>query len=612
MGLKYTFFRIGYEIKKKIGVFAIKFPTKPLSERNIYVNNWKETRSFNGVFSTLNDMDFLKKEQSILGKLLDGNRHHFNWQWFGPNELNDWVTNPLTEKKYPMIHWSKINQMDPEIGDIKYVWERSKFFHFQIYVNSITKYNINDILTNGLNEMLDWIRSNPRNIGPNWCCSQEISLRLINWTIFIQKFKKILLENFEKELAIVLRSIEEQIIHVHKNINFSKIAVRNNHAFSECLGLFIIYTVFPFFDNAKKRAVFGYKNFINEVEFQIFSDGSDNQYSTNYFRNKLQLITLFIASSIDFKYEIPQVVVERATESLKFFYSVISSLNDVPNLGLNDGSLPFRFDENVLFRNYRHQIDTLSLALNNTLKSSGNDYEIFFKGIKNDLVPISKEPLKKTGLIEYRGAGYIVINEGAINLLVRAGNYNSRPGQSDNMHVDLWFKGCNLLCDSGSYSYNTSNKDMTSYFLSTKSNNTVTVNDSDHMEKGANFIWTSIVEYHEINCQTIAGDYKINIVMEAYKYYPKPLMLQRTIILSVANNELIVEDRILNADENQHLQLKQHWHSPIDCKDKIKINSNADLVKNKGHVSLFYGKLDPVIRFDCVSSNNTVKTSFRF
>ena len=40
-----------------------------------------------------------------------------------------------------------------------------------------------------LNEIIDWIDKNPVNCGPNWKCSQEISLRVMNWVFAIYFYK---------------------------------------------------------------------------------------------------------------------------------------------------------------------------------------------------------------------------------------------------------------------------------------------------------------------------------------------------------------------------------------------------------------------------------------
>ena len=51
----------------------------------------------------------------------------FDSRWVDFQGKNKWIQNPVTLDKYPMHHWSKINQMNPELGDIKLIWEASKF-----------------------------------------------------------------------------------------------------------------------------------------------------------------------------------------------------------------------------------------------------------------------------------------------------------------------------------------------------------------------------------------------------------------------------------------------------------------------------------------------------
>ena len=37
--------------------------------------------------------------------------------------------------------------------------------------------------------------------------------------------------------------------------------------------------------------------------------------------------------------------------------------------------------------------------------------------------------------------------------MVRCHRYRDRQGQCDTLHVDLWWRGRNVLCDAGSYQY---------------------------------------------------------------------------------------------------------------------------------------------------------------
>src|SRR5690606_31623240 len=115
-------------------------------------------------------------------------------------------------------------------------------------------------------------------------------IRLLNWSfaLFFYKNSKFLDDNV---FAKILASINLQLNHIYNNIFFSKIAVRNNHAVTETLALYLIPLYFPFFPNGKKFKMKGKRWFEKEVAHQLFDDGSDSQYSFNYHRVKVQLFS---------------------------------------------------------------------------------------------------------------------------------------------------------------------------------------------------------------------------------------------------------------------------------------------------------------------------------
>lgn len=62
---------------------------------------------------------------------------------------------------------------------------------------------------------------------------------------------------------------------------------------------------------------------------------------------------------------------------------------------------------------------------------------------------------------------------------IRCGAYKDRPFQADNLHIDIWVNGENIMRDAGSYLYNTDEK-WVRYFATT-SHNTVMLGDYDQM-----------------------------------------------------------------------------------------------------------------------------------
>ena len=57
------------------------------------------------------------------------------------------------------------------------------------------------------------------------------------------------------------------------------------------------------------------------------------------------------------------------------------------------------------------------------------------------------------------------------------------------LHVDLFFRGVNLLRDGGSYFYYHADPRWGHYFHSTAAHNTVQIGDGDQMTKGPRFLW---------------------------------------------------------------------------------------------------------------------------
>jgi hypothetical protein len=81
-----------------------------------------------------------------------------------------------------------------------------------------------------------------------------------------------------------------------------------------------------------------------------------------------------------------------------------------------------------------------------------NDWYGSSKFRSNDIIhyPLS--------IIHYPTGGYSITHDHDTLTFVRCGAYKDRPFQADNLHLDIWVNGQNLLRDAGSYKYNTDDK----------------------------------------------------------------------------------------------------------------------------------------------------------
>ena len=484
MGFKYIIFRIFFIIKSKLGWMKKIFPVNPKVNEFIVLSDWR--KNLPPFYFYGKKINGLKKKptkeiEENFNKISNNTFLFFNNNYIDLGKDFDWITNPITKYKYDISkHWSEIEDISRIAGDIKYVWEKARF----TFLYDVIRYDYHfqkDQSKFVFNEIIDFINKNPINQGPNYKCSQEISLRLLNWTFALYFYKDSKTLNnliFNK----IINSIYWQIHHVYHNINFSRISVRNNHALTETLLLYIAGKLFPFFPNIERWSKKGKLWFENEVEYQIYPDGTFLQFSMNYNRVVVQLLTWALQISKLNKDFFKKIIYDRAEKTLKFLDTCTDHCSGkLPNYGANDGALFFKLTDSI-FRDYRPQLDDLRAVLyGHTFYNSSSP---FWYGIQ----PKNVNSQKINNLNCFDNGGYYIIQDGGTKTFIRCGKYKDRPSQADNLHIDIWVDGVNYFRDSGTYKYNTT-EEYLNYFNGTSSHNTVSVDNKNQMLKGKRFIW---------------------------------------------------------------------------------------------------------------------------
>ena len=93
----------------------------------------------------------------------------------------DWLTSPLNGRVFENANrpfWD-IADFDSNVGDIKQIWELSRFGWVLDFALAAGKGNTSEL--NRLNMWLeDWLNHNPPYQGPNWKCGQEASIRVLH------------------------------------------------------------------------------------------------------------------------------------------------------------------------------------------------------------------------------------------------------------------------------------------------------------------------------------------------------------------------------------------------------------------------------------------------
>jgi len=607
MGWRYVIFRSGFEFKKRTGLLKKRFPVNPELKSFYRLNTWKASaQPF--FFASKKELQFkfpLSEELSTAYQKLSA----FDYTFFSSLEFKlgdkfDWVTNPENGFRYnDNAHWIDINDYSQEAGDIKFVWEPSRFSNIYTFIR-FEQYSGVDCSKQVFAQIEDWISKNDINRGPNFKCSQEISLRILNWTFAIYYYKDSpnLTESlFEK----IQHYIYWQTHHVYNNINFSRIAVRNNHAITETLLLYISGTLFPGFPESAKWKKDGKRWFEEEIAYQIYEDGTFLQFSMNYHRVVIQLLTWAIRLSELNGDKFNTTVYERARKSLLFLTNCLDEKSGwLPNYGANDGALFFKLNDNH-YRDYRPQLEALSTVLGLTWQYGAFE-DVYWYGLKPINHPEAVDITKGASVFN-KGGYYLFRQENSLSF-IRCGNHHDRPSQADNLHLDIWYKGINLLHDAGSYKYNTDEKTIR-YFMGTRSHNTVMLDDYDQMQKGPRFIWYQWSQCEDIKTEENEDTFIFEGTIRAFQHISKNITHTRKVVIYKNKPVWEINDTINGKPEG--IKLNQLWHT---CYPEM-LNFEASAAGEKvipnlheGYYSAFYGKKEVCTELVFSNDGNSLKT----
>jgi hypothetical protein len=610
MGWKYVLFRLRFEWMRKTGMLRKRFPESPAPLQ------YPEWRSFSSsllwVWGAKEDLKFPRNPKQELEEkalnILQGKITLFNsfdHIFSGPES---WIIHPETGYRYDIRqHWTQIPDISPVAGDIKYVWEKSRF----TYLHTIMRYDFHFGLDHSewvMQEIESWMGMNPINCGPNFRCSQEISLRCFNWIgalSFYRNSPAVTEERWQK----IAHFLYWQLHHVWENIQFSRIAVRNNHAITECLALYISGLIFPDLPDTRKWKEKGKSWFEEEIQYQIYPDGSYIQHSMNYHRVMVQLLTLGIrmAEISGEKFSTP--VYKRAAKALDFLRFCQDPVSGkVPNYGANDGALFFQFTHQD-FRQYSSQINALEAALYGHLAGREEIEEAGWFGFAAH--PHLPEENDGTGALHiFSAGGYASVKEKECLTFFRCGRHKDRPSQADNLHLDLWFRGENLFVDGGTFKYNTQESDI-QYFFGSRSHNVVMLDGENQMLKGPRFVWLYWSQALGLSAVEEDSGWVVSGKALVFAQTGHCIVHHRTIRKVRDKPIWQIEDRIEGKFESR---LELIWHPSAFALAhfnlEVKDGSGRLLNPNEeaGFVSEYYGRKEP-LPFRVYESDNPVFTT---
>ena len=417
-------------------------------------------------------------------KILQGYLPYYCHHWRQVGNPPNWFLNPFNGKEYPNVttHWTRLSEFHPEVGDIKNIWNASRFNWVLIVSSAYTLTGEEKYLSKLNSWVNNWIEKNPGYFGPNWKCGQETSLRALNTFLAFE-----ILDIIEP-LPGFIDFIKVHIDRIVPTTYYAK-AQDNNHGISEGAAMYILaYFLNNYSDDTKYSSIHrkGIKLLEDRVNKLIMNDGSFSQHSIVYHRMMLDLLSF--VEILRQKWNLApfsKLYYTKITAAIKWYLAFIDSVSgNAPNLGANDGTYLF----NLNCWDYRDFRPTLALSA--TVFNTRIETDIKSTHPLLNIFNLSKVKLKpgKPGSNLFSAGGYAKLVRDNGFVLLRLPVYKYRPSHSDALHIDIWQDGSNWIRDAGSYSYALPLNELDN-FSGTKGHSTIQFDDRNQMPRISRFLF---------------------------------------------------------------------------------------------------------------------------
>jgi len=609
LGLWDVLYVLRYRLDLKFGLNRYKFPSRktPLpsgeffkeieSSRIDYPEEWKEPLIARANSLLNGDFEFYSHHHIAVGAIPSWFTNHFNGK-------------EVEAQKY---HWTKIPDFTLNVGDIKHVWELSRF----TWLNTLSRayaISADERYLNRINQLLqDWSEKNPKNFGPNWKCGQETSFRIFNVLMAAA-----ILDQECNPSNILIEFVKDNISRVEKNVRYA-IAQRNNHATSEVGALYIAGIWLRKVDPLNKRR---YSLMIKRArgllvrlcDSLFYEDGGFAQHSVTYHRVVLHTFLQIEYWRIRLEAKaLPNKFYSTSRAAFRWLHKLCDpQTGDCPNLGANDGANILQLHS----QGYRDFREVIQAGMELFLQCSPYERTAAFNETSYWLnTSANKQSCSDQQNSELLASGICILRSKQSTAFIRYPFYKFRPGQNDAMHFDLWFNSENILPDSGTFSYNPDKDLKLIDFKSVKAHNTLAFDGQEQMPRLSRFLLGKWIEPDSIGSirrtekgqswkatyrNYLGNRHERRIFNEGDNWFIEDHFSGGAEGISVGFNLNTKDSPLINQEDNS---VRCSWGT-------IKVDGAESLQIVKTQISLYYNHYIEIPRLEINTKNNSIlKTS---
>lgn len=515
-----------------------------------------------------------------------------------------------------LIHWTNVNEFSLPDGDVKNLWEPSRFEGLLILALAWLSSGDSKLPAAMERWMESWVEANPANAGVQWKCGQEAGIRLMHVLLVTELLEA---HSGVSSSSAFERFVVEHCYRIAPTMLYA-IAQDNNHGTSEAAALYMAGTWLVRRKSNCVEAEFWQKTgrdwLENRIKRLVMGDGSFSQHSLNYHRLMLDTVTViewWRQRFADTKFS--PVWDERCCSATDWLDTMVDPISgNAPNIGANDGARIFVM-HGLPYRDFRPSVQLASVVFEGRRRyePGGWDEPIFW--FKQEIPHAIDLPDRVTKIFSEGGYVRLAINGRSWGLL-RLPVFRFRPGHADALNFDLWHDGMNWIRDGGTYSYNTEGRWL-NYFPGTASHSTIQFDDRDQMPRQGRFLFGNWLQCNEF----IFDETRPHFVKAGYvdsfgaRHY-------RSVTLDA--DSCLVEDEIAGFKKKAVLRWrlpKMEWSSEGKCVSSVRclieVTVDVPLIRAEladGFESCHYGELTaiPVFEIEVATSPAKLATSIRF
>ncbi len=439
--------------------------------------------------------------------------------------IPDWHLDPVSEKRSPLVHWSRIDEADAEgAGDRKIVWELNRHQYFSVLGRAYWITGDDRYAEAFIAHLADWIEKNPPKVGVNWVSSLEISYRSVSWIWAFYFFRDF--DGFSPDLFLkMLKCLYMNARHVQRHL--STYSSPNTHLTGEAFGLYVIGSFLGDIPEAAHWKEEGRRILEDAVTFQIRDDGGYVEQSTQYQRYTADIYLSYYLLQRAEAGCIGNEVEPKLRKMLEFLMHVTQPDGSTSLIGDDDGGR-LHFPENARFSDFRSTLAVGAAVLGDGrfkfVAGEAHPEVLWLTGTEGLAEYERIKPVTPTETVKaFEQSGVYVIRDGwgprANFVLIDCGEHgfmNCGHAHADALGFVLSVKGKQVFVDSGTFTY-TGDPIARNHFRGTSAHNCMTVDGESSSLPGGAFSWRTTASARTLGWRTDGDEAHLRGTHDGYE-----------------------------------------------------------------------------------------------